>query len=307
MSFPEQERALFDLLFDRPLRDRFCRDPVHALSGYDLDAEERRDFTVIRPDALALDAYLRADFILSHLCRAFPLAFSIASSLAAGLDLLRGLIDTRTMRTPPDDRPATFGTRLREKMSTEVFTSDREKAAVLAIVEAELGMAMTAGALRRSMAAGTPVPPPAPVAPGADWKLRPLQLATFVSATVLPQSYPALKQALRPAGDSELWAQLSRNPLPASVRASTLEKEDPRVLLARARASRPSACDVDVNHATVELSEGFAPLFQHLDGRTSAGEILAQMRRVGTPEALLQGIEAAFRQLLDAGMLKVGR
>lgn len=303
MSLAAQEQALFDLLFDAPLRARFGDESVAALTGYDLDDAERADFARVRPDALQLDARLRADFVLAHLCRAFPLSFSLASSLPGSLNLLRELIDAPLMRTAPVERPATFGARLRERLAAERFPSALEQAAVLSIVEAELGMAMTAGTLRLAVLAGTPLPA-APVAPGSGWQDLPLALAPHVSAAVLPRSWPVLKDALCPGADTELWHRLNAAPLQANLRTRTLATEEPRVLLARARCCRASACDVDVDHATVELSAGFAPLLQHVDGSTGTRQLLAQLRDRGAPEGLLQGIESAFRQLLDTGMLQ---
>jgi hypothetical protein len=46
MSFFEQERALFDLLFDTPLREKFIKNSTTALSDYSLSAEELADFAV---------------------------------------------------------------------------------------------------------------------------------------------------------------------------------------------------------------------------------------------------------------------
>ena len=89
MSFEEQERVLFDLLFDHKLRERFCEGSVTALSEYNLSEKERNDFDGIRPDALELDANIRADLLLSHFCRAFPISFSLFSSFNGGLDILK--------------------------------------------------------------------------------------------------------------------------------------------------------------------------------------------------------------------------
>lgn len=302
MSLAAQEQALFDLLFDTPLRARFARESLAALSDYELDESERADFATVRPDALQLDARLRADFLLSHLCRAFPLSFSLAATLPRGLDLLRELIDAPLMRTPPVRRPAAFGAALRARLAQEHPESAQEQAAALALVEAELGMAMTAGALRESVLAGTPPPPP-PAAPESGWQDLPLVLAPHVSAVLLPCSWPLLKDTLCPGADTELWDRLNTAPPAASLRARALATGEPRLLLARARCSRASACDVDVDHATLELGEGFAPLLQHVDGNTSTRAILAQMRAIGAPDHVLQGIESAFRQLLEAGMV----
>lgn len=304
MSLAEQERALFNLLFDAPLRARFCAESVVALADYDLNDAERADFAGVRAGALQLDARLRAGFVLAHLCRAFPLSFSLASSLPGGTALLRGLVDAPLMRTAPVRRAAAFGTRLRERLATESFSSPGELAAVLALVEAELGMALTAAGLREAVLAGAPLPATAAV-PGPGWQDAPLSFAAHVSAATLPRSYPWLKSVLCPGPDTELWTQLEVTPTAAVSRSRALAGEDPRVLLARARVARPSACDVDVDHATVELGAGFAPLLQHVDGGTSTTAILAQMRAVGAADDVLQGIESAFRQLLAAGMLAV--
>lgn len=302
MSLAAQEQALFDLLFDAPLRARFARESVAALAGYDLDESERADFATVRPDALELDARLRGDFLLSHLCRAFPLSFSLAATLPRGLDLLRELIDAPLMRTAPVRRPAEFGRRLRTRLAQERLSSTQEQAAALALVEAELGMAMTAETVRESVLAGAPPPPP-PTAPESGWQDFSLALAPHVSAALLPCSWPRLKGTLCPCADTELWDHLNTRPPAVSLRARALAPGEPRVLLSRARCSRASACDVDVDHATLELGEGFAPLLQHVDGHMSTRAILAQMRAVGAPEHVLQGIETAFRQLLGAGML----
>jgi hypothetical protein len=103
--------------------------------------------------------------------------------------------------------------------------------------------------------------------------------------------------------DTELWAHLSGSPLTARQRTQALGGREPRLLLARANVAGISACDVTIEHATVELSEGFAPLLQHVDGRTSLLLILDQMRRIGAPETLVRGIESGFRQMLEAGFI----
>lgn len=305
MSFAVQEQVLFDLLFDRDLREHFVRESVAALAAYDLDENERRDFAVIRPDALALDASMRAGLILSQFCRTFPLSFSIVSSLSNGFDLLRQLIDTQTMRTPPLERTTTFGVRLKDILAGQDFGVDREKARVISILEAELGMAWTSAALKREVLSGRPVPGhPAAIVP--DWLQRPAKLAPFVSAAIIPRSYQQLKLALCPSMGAELWRHLNRSPLTVAQRRQVLNGHDPRILVARAVASHASRCEPTVEHCTVELSEGFAPLLPHVDGKGSVSGILLQLRQAGAPEPLLGSVQAGFQQLLESGMLELG-
>lgn len=305
MSFAVQEQVLFDLLFDRDLRARFVRDSVTALAAYDLDETEQRDFAVIRTDALELDASMRAGLILSQFCRSFPLSFSIVSSLNNGLDLLRPLIDTQTMRAPPLARVTTFGVRLKEVLSGQDFGSNREKALVISILEAELGMAWTGATLKQEVLDSKPVPQ-GPVTVVPDWLQRPVRLAPFVSAAIIPRSYPGLKEALCPRMGAELWRHLSRCPLTAGQRRQVLQVNDPRMLVARAVLSHASRCEPTVEYLTVELSEGFAPLLQHVDGASSVSGILMQLRQAGASQPLLASVQTGFLQLLKNGMLVLG-
>jgi len=304
VSFEEQERALFDLLFDRSLREHFCKDPSSTLQQYDLDTAERIDFDEIRPDALELDAAMRADLVLSHLCRAFPLSFSIVSSLSSGLEILKEFIDTETMRSPPVERATAFGVRLRDRFVSLTFNSTGEQAIANAILEAELGMAWTSATLKRVLLDSGPQQANQSVLT-EDWSGRPIKLAAYVCAAIIPQPYQQLRQALCPCADTELWAHLSRNPLTASRRKDILQRQDPRLILARASVSHMSYCEPTVDQKTVELIEGFAPLFQHINGTASVDEILAQFKRAGASDQILQSARAVFKQLLETGMLEL--
>ena len=142
MSFQEQERVLFDLLFDDQIRQRFCDDNDAVLCSYDLSDEEKQDFRVIRCDALQLDAKMRRDILLSHLCRSFPVSFGILSSMDEGFGVLKTLIDPVTMRTPPLQRAVVFGQRLREALTVFSFDVATQAPLIIAIVEAELGMTL---------------------------------------------------------------------------------------------------------------------------------------------------------------------
>jgi hypothetical protein len=303
MSFEQQEQVLFDLLFDQDLRDQFCVDRVKALGKYDLDDAEQNDFKTIRPEALQLDAAMRADLVLSQLCKAFPISFSITSSLANGLDTLKQLIDTTTMRSKPVERASLFGNRLREQYPRFTFASDKELAIATAILEVELGMVWTSASLKQVVLdEGTP--PATATDLGEDWLEKPIKLASYVSAAIIPQPYGQLKKACCPVADDCLWRQLNKTPLSLSARSRILQTEDPRLLTSRAMVSRFSICEPAVDFKTVELSEGFASLFQHVNGSMSVAQILAQLKQIGAPEQMLKGIETAFQQLLESEMLE---
>jgi len=304
MSFQEQERALFDLLFDQSLRENFCKDSTTAFSEYELDDNELNDFKEIRPDAIELDASMRAYLILTQVCRQFPVTFSLVSSLQNGISLLQGLINLQTMRCHPTERATIFASQLRDQLATCKFDSDNELAMITAILEAELGMAWTSATLKQKVLEGESPSENKNFANG-DWLNKPIKLAAYVSAAIIPQSYVRLKERLCPCEDTSLWAHLSKTQLSTSLRKKTLAKEEPKLFITRARISTLSLCEPTVDHQTAELTEGFVPLFQHVNGSMSIAQILAHLRQAGAEEKLLQGVQAGFQQLLTTGMIEL--
>ena len=86
MSFEAQEQVLLDLLFDQTTRENFRTDIEATLAKYDLDKNEINDFKTIRPDALELDANMRTNLFIAHICRSFPVSFSLVSSFNNGIE-----------------------------------------------------------------------------------------------------------------------------------------------------------------------------------------------------------------------------
>ena len=141
-----------------------------------------------------------------------------------------------------------------------------------------------------------------------DWLNEPIKLAAYVSAAIIPQSYVKLKETLCPCEDTALWAHLSKTQISASLRKKTLANEEPKLFITRAHVSTLSRCEPTVDHQTAELTEGFAPgfapLFQHVNGTNTTGQILDQLKQAGAANEILQGVEAGFQQLLTSGMLE---
>jgi hypothetical protein len=304
MSFQEQERALFDLLFDQSLRENFCKDPATAFSEYELDDHELNDFKEIRPDAIKLDASMRTYLILTQICRQFPVTFSLVSSLQNGINLLKGLINLQTMRCHPTERATVFISQLREQLPDCKFDSSKEATMITAILEAELGMAWTSATLKQKVLEDES-PPEKLSQENENYLNRPIKLANYVSAAIIPQSYVKLKVRLCPCEDTELWAHLSNTPLSVSLRNKILAIEEPKLFITRAYVSTFSRCELTVDHQTVELVEGFSSLFQHVNGSMSITQILDQLRQAGAPEEILQGVQTGFEQLLTNRMLEL--
>jgi hypothetical protein len=302
MSFAEQERALFDLLFDTPLREKFIKNPTSALTDYGLSKEELADFLVINPHGLALDAKVRVDLILGQWCRTFPLTFSLLSSLNGGLLLLRSLVDSHTMRRAPIERVVVFAQRLRQALIAKPAVALDELSLIVAILDAELGMAMTSESLKKAILKGQYIEPE-PILTTDAWSSQPVTLTSYISAALIPLSYAVLKKALCPCLGAELWRYLNKTPLLSADRQRLWQQADARLLVAKAKVSTLSDSDPTIDHVTIELAEGFASLFEYVNGTMSVEQILQQLKQMGAPESLLQGIKSGFRQLSVAGMI----
>ena len=302
MSFAEQERALFDLLFDTPLREKFIKNPTSALTDYGLSKEELADFSVINPHGLALDAKVRVDLILGQWCRTFPLTFSLLSSLNGGLLLLRSLVDSHTMRRAPIERVVVFAQRLRQALIAKPAVALDELSLIVAILDAELGMATTSESLKKTILKGQYIEPE-PILTTDAWSSQPVTLTSYISAALIPLSYAVLKKALCPCLGAELWRYLNKTPLLSADRQRLWQQADTRLLVAKAKVSTLSDSDPTIDHVTIELAEGFASLFEYVNGTMSVEQILQQLTQMGAPESLLQGIKSGFRQLSVAGMI----
>lgn len=302
MSFEQQEAALFDLLFDQTLRDQFCIAQTTALQTYDLTPAELEDFKHIRPVALELDAKIRADLILSHLCTSFPVSFSIIALVAQGFAPLKQLIDTTTMHSPSTERAQLFGDRLHQYYPNLLFASEQEKTIATTILEVELGMVMTGTELKKQII-NHPLEPIQELTLPQNWLAKPIQLGAHVSATIMPKSYQQLKNMLCVVADNCLWRQLNQTPFPASMRQQLSQYGEARLFVARADVDRYSNCEPVICHKTIELNEGFATLFEYIDGSITINQILTQLRNTGAQTSLLQQIQSVFQQLLALGIL----
>jgi hypothetical protein len=298
VSLAEAERALIDLLFDASLRRAFFAD--RGLAAYELSDEERADFAALSETGLELDAGMRRDLMLARLARHFPLTFSIASAQPGGLAIARGLVGPAYVRAPRASRTARFGESLRDELSGLAFANDRERAFSLAFVEVEVAMAWAAARLRELALRGESQPE-APRQLPDDWAERPLVLAPHLCVAVLPRSRAALTEELCPVEPDQLWARLEHAPLPPLRLATALAHEAPRLFVARAVLLRASRCEATVEHLTLELSDGFAPLLRALDGKRSASALLARLS--SAPASTIEGVRAGLRTLLERGML----
>lgn len=302
MSFMAQEQVMLDLLFDKHVRQAFASNKREALAAYDLTESELGDFLAIRADALELDAAIRTDLILSQMIRHFPLGCALYLSYPQGMDYIKAVVDSRFLKTDPLQRAVYFGNALRDNFTQLSAVQTQESILASAVIEAELAMAYTASALKTDvLQQGEVLDNNSSVA--ENWINLPVSLAPYVSASIIPLPYKQLKQALCSAEGAELWRQLTTAPVTAEKRRQLLAKPDIRLLLSRAYIGQYSPCEPVVEFATAELSEGFAPLFQYINGEYSIAFILQELQRAGADTAMINTIKQQFLQLLESGML----
>lgn len=296
MSFIEQERALFDLLFDADLRAEFIQHSTAALNRYALSPSEREDFLSIRPDALAIDAQMRRSMVLAQLTRGYPMSMSLLSYLANGLRSAEDWINPALMQAPPRQRPLLFGQAMAAWLKQYHFASSAQEKLISSIQEAELSMAWTA-----SNADTAPALQKLP----EHWPQQPIRMAEHISAALLPMPYHELKQQLCPVPDAQLWRHLNKQPLLPTAIDELLGKTHQHLLVALACVEDEPVCDPQTHHRSVVLNEGFAALFQHINGHNSVAEILIQLSQAGASNKIVLNVKTGFQELLEQGMLKL--
>lgn len=295
MSFQEQERVLFDLLFNREVREDFIENNLSAFKKYDLTEEEKQDFLSIRTDALAADASIRCSIILNQLGKYYPISFCLLSTINGGLNQCTDWIDSELMLSHITQRPVLFGQRMQQWLAQQKINPT-----ILAIQEAELSMAWTRDNLISSPSTHSSSEP---TSLEKNWEQRPLEIGEFVSAALLPRPYADIKRTLCPCPESKLWRHLQKTPLQYEQIQPLLESQTQHLLVARAIFSERSLCDPHAHHITLQLSEGFAPLFQHFNGQHSTADLLLNLQANGAPTELLRSIRRGFEQLIQHGML----
>lgn len=304
MSLAEQERAMFDLLFDAPLRHAYLADPQEMLARYDLTEQEQSDFSSMRPDALEIEGNMRTYMVMLQLCRELPLTCVIASALPGGTDQLKSFVDAGLMRINVRERPAHFGVKVRDWLAQQGEIPEAWLTMLVAILGAELANAMTSASLKQALDNGDQPAATTNEIP-QDWITHPVTVASHVSAVVLPQSYRWLKDRLCPCEGEQLWPSLTNEAVPMETILAALAEEDPRLVITRAITCEDNGCDISISQQTIELSSGFASFMQNLNGQYSVGFILEQLKLAGADEQMLSGVETGFLELVKAGMLKL--
>ena len=302
MALEDQERALLHLVYDAGTRDAFLRAPDDALRAFGLTDEERADFIGLNAFGLRVDARDRALLVLARLVASFPLSSSALSSFEGGLDALRSLAGPQHFELPGPARTAAFGVHLRDALIARA-AREPELPTLRALAEWEAGMAMATAGLRAAAIAGDAAleGAPLPEQPPAGWIDAPLALAPFLVVTTLPASLAELARVLCPCPPDELYARLTKAPLPR--RRLTEMSGEPRLVLGRAVLVVATRCEAVVTQEVMEVSPGFGFFVPHIDGERTAALLLASFARSGAPSRTVEPVRDGLWQMLRPRML----
>jgi len=284
--------GLIRLLFDAELRARLPEDAsgVAAELGVPAALVDGAD-----GPGLALDADGRRQYLMSALCRTFPLSSALVG--ASSPDRLAAFLLSPALFGSLGDRTAAFGRHLHRLATLNPDDEKRVQQAVLAVVDYERALASNAAAVRSAVTRGATVPAPSKP-PRSARRHGTLSLPEHTIVAELPHPMAAIQAALNGLTAGDAWLRLARGAVEeARIRAVLRSTPSPVTVLARAHqagmtVAGSGAALVDVTQRTVELRGRKGRWLQSV-----VGEKLADLPPAGKRLA---------EQLVEAGLLVVG-
>jgi uncharacterized protein (UPF0276 family) len=291
--------ALLRLLLDPSARAAWTADPA----AWSAASPGAAPLAAVHPAGLAHDAALRARYLMSALCRPFPLS-AAAAALRSGTDALRAFLADPAAVGEPGARTRAFALHLGRLLAAPAAHPradprlDLDQEAVIDLLDAVLALEASAvegaAALRAAHQAGPPAPqPPPPTGPLPD-AARPV-LPEHLRACLLPQPPAVLRAALDGIDASDAWARIEAGTLkPGRLLAVARAAPSPVTVLLRTVAQRwlpapdPALPPlIEVGHRSAELRGNQGRLLGELDGHVPLLELSPRQR--GLVEALVRG------------------
>ncbi|MBL8618996.1 MAG: DUF692 family protein [Deltaproteobacteria bacterium] len=291
--------ALLRLLLDPAARADWAADPLAWCSA----VPGAGPLATVHVGGLAHDAALRARYLMSALCRPFPLS-AAAAALRSGADALRSFLADPAAVGEPGARTRAFALHLGRLLAAPAAHPradprlDLDQEAVIDLLDAvlalEAGAVEGAAALRAAHQAGPPAPPPPPRTGPLPDDARPV-LPEHLRACLLPQPPAALRAALDGIDASDAWARIEAGALrPGRLLAVARAAPQPVTVLLRTVVQRWSPAPdpalpplIEVGHRSAELRGNQGRLLGDLDGHLPLLELSPRQR--GLVEALVRG------------------
>ncbi len=293
-------RYLLALLFDPAARAEHAAHPARAMASFGLSAEQARAFDALDLDALQVEAAARRRYLMSALCRAYPLTAGALGAAEGGAERLAAFLAHPQAIQGAAARNAAFGAHLARLLDLPPLADTPAVGRLLApVLDLERGLVSVAARLRAAVARGRPPDPPTTWR-SADRKRRALALPAHLLVVTLPVSPGVLRAALHGIQPQDAWQRIRGGDLSfARVAAVAAADPAPVTVLARAIATGVArtrgvggavAPQVDVRHRTVELAGPPPGLLRQCDGSMRLSDLPDHQRRLA-------------RALLDAGLL----
>ena len=292
---------LLRLLFDAELRAAFAANRGDVLLEAGLSELDATRFLALDVEGLRRDAEGRARYLMSALCRPYPLSAAILGAAPGGPAALTRFLASPALFGPLGARSAAFGAHL--SALAEGLDAPPEAVALLgALLSLERALVQNAGALREAAALGRAPGPPRPPSP-KDLRKGRLSLPPFLLVAELPTPLEQVVAALDGVGPEDAWHRVMAGSLSLD-RFVTVARADPQpvTLLFRGYVAGQTveraggggvAPLVDVRHARAELSGTIGPLLSQLQEGPRLDDLAQQRRELA-------------RKLAEAGLLAVG-
>lgn len=297
-----QQDLLMQLLFDADLRARFGRDRAAAVAEAGLTGAGAAPFMEVDLEGLELDASMRRGYLMSALCRPFPIAAGALGALAGGAPRLARFLSGRALTRSLSERTRAFGSFLGGVLEqNEPGASEALLALIRAFLELERARAAAAAALRADVEAGREPARHREVSNNALKRGR-VSVPRHFLAAELPVPTSVMVAALHQIGPENAWSRIESGALSAGRLETVARARQIEVtVLSRAvvvgrgleRAGAGGVSPViDVAHRTVELTGRRGAALAAFDGTRRLADLPAPLASLG-------------RNLVEAGLLDV--
>ncbi len=301
MSTVDRQYALMlRLLFDAEARQQLDEDPAALLDEAGLGGAGGAIFRTLDQQGLAIDAALRRRYLMSALCRSYPLSSAAIGSAPGGADRLSAFLVSPALRGGLGARSLAFGDHLARLIEHGVFGDKRVERFLAAVLGFERGLVDNAARIRAAVGRGEEVPAPERYSAELADARRPA-LPPYTVVAQLPSSPAVLGLALGRVGPEDAWHRIEGGQLdPDRVRTVARAEPAPVTLIARGLVLGQAgdragglAPLIEVSHRTVELAGLQASRLALFDGSRTLSSL---------PEAS----QRLARRLIAAGVLAAG-
>ena len=290
---------LMRLLFDEKLRAKWSEDAQAVMAHADLSDSDKEMFSKVDPYGLALDAQGRGQYLMSALCRSYPLTVACLGTVKESVFRLQTFLKYIPSFESTEARTLAFGQFLRALVQDNPWQGKPALVEMILTLHGfELAVAENTARCRAAVNAGE-APPKIEKYSSGMLKKRPLVLPPYLLICEMPVSFGVLDQALSSPRPENIWQRVATHQnldLPR-LEAVAYGATQPVTVLARAevtgiRGAGAVASIIHVVHKKIELSGRKSMIFSQITGKQSLGAYPIETQKT-------------WRQLVDLGFVSL--